>query len=324
MRATTRQIHLDGDRTVPPLPVHTLVADEPGPTVIVTANIHGDETTGLAAASALVEQLRDGALTRGTTIVFPTLNPAGLAASTRAVPGDGGDLNRSFPGKRRGRTSERLAARIWDELTTLKPDVVVDLHADAAASIPYALLDRPVSLTGAAARRMKEELERLGSASGLTVVREYPPDLYLRYALDRSLAEALVNRPRVPAITVESGPRRILDPAAVTATAGAVRNILVELGLCASGPGPHPTRVQGGPLRRHAAPRCQTAGWLEAVVAPGQPFGRGDLLARIRSPGGAVLEQIQASRTGIVLSWIEATWLTAGTVTGTLAVREGR
>jgi len=324
MRATTRQIHLDGDRSVPPLPVHTLVAEDPGPTVIVTANIHGDETTGLAAASRLVEALVEAGLKSGTAVILPTLNPAGLAAATRAVPGDGGDLNRVFPGKRRGRTSERLASRIWEELRALKPQAVIDLHADAAASIPYALLDRPVAHSGAGARRMRDALERLGAASGLTVVHEYPPELYLRYALDRSLAGALVNKAKVPAVTIESGPRRILDPAAVQASVGAVRGILAELGVARGAVDPHPSRVQGGPWRRHAAPRCQVAGWLDPVIAPGGTFSRGDVIARIRTTGGRVIEQIQATRSGLVLSWIEATWLTAGTVTGTLAVREGR
>ena len=324
MRATTRQLHLDGDRNVPPLPVHTLSSGVTGPTVAVTANIHGDETTGLAASHALIAALSARPLTTGTLVVFPTLNPAGLAASTRAVPGDGADLNRAFPGKRRGRTSERLARAIWDALASTEPVAVIDLHADAAASIPYALLDRPVGLSAAGARRMQRELERLGDATGLTVVREYPPDLYMRYALDRSLAGALVNKAEIPAITIEAGPRRVVDADAVDAVLHAVLGVLHALGMLDTPTRVHPSRADGGPWRRHAAPRSQVAGWLDPVKRPGESFARGDLLARVRNPDGRVVEQIQATRTGLVLSWVEATWITSGAVTGTLAVREGR
>lgn len=321
MRATTRQIRLEGDRNVPPLPVLTLDSGVEGPTVVVTANIHGDETTGLAAVHRLVDTLSDQ-VQRGRVTLFPSLNPAGLAAATRAVPGDGSDLNRAFPGKARGRTSERLARRIWTEIAELSPVALVDLHADAAASIPYALLDRPVGLTGGKARRMQDELDRLGAATGLTVVREYPPEVYVRYGLDRSLAGALVNRAKIPTITIEAGPRRLISSDAVDAMVHGVRGLLGAVGIGPHVDAPHPSCVQGGPWRRHAAPRAQVAGWLDPILPAGCAFRRGDVLARIRTTDGRIVEQVQATRGGVILSWIETTWIGAGTVVGTLAVKE--
>ncbi|MFK7931662.1 MAG: succinylglutamate desuccinylase/aspartoacylase family protein, partial [Myxococcota bacterium] len=149
MRPTTRHIIVDGE-AAPPLPVITFAARQPGPTVVVTANMHGDETTGLFAAHALIERITPAGPGRGTLVFMPSLNPEGLKNASRVVPTDGNDLNRAFPGRRRGRAAERMAERIWRELGQLKPDVVIDLHADSALSIPYALLDRPVTLTQAA------------------------------------------------------------------------------------------------------------------------------------------------------------------------------
>jgi predicted deacylase len=322
MRATTRQIRLEGDRNIPPLPILALDSGVAGPEVVITANIHGDETTGLAAIHRLAETLGGDGLARGRVTLFPTLNPAGLAAATRAVPGDGSDLNRAFPGKAKGRTSERLARRIWQEITEISPSVLVDLHADAASSIPYALLDRPVDLDASAAVHMQRELDRLGAATGLTVVREYPPDTYIRYGLDRSLAGALVNRAGIPTVTIEAGPRRLVDAASVDAVLHGLIGLLGAAGVRAGGVPPHPSRVDGGPWRRHAASLAHVEGWLDPRLHPGDPFRRGDVIARIRATDGRVVEQVQADTNGIVLSWIESTWITAGTVVATLAVRE--
>lgn len=321
MRASTRHIQIDGSVGTPPLSVLTLEATENGPCVVVAANVHGDEVTGLVAVQRLSEQL-SGVLRRGRVVLFPSLNPGGLAASTRGVPADGADLNRCFPGRRRGRASERLADVIWTEITGQKPDAVIDLHADSAASIPYALLDRAVRPGTVTRRELTRRVGELGAATGLTVVNDYPEELYLRYALDRSLAGALVNKAMIPAVTIESGPRRRIDPGAVDAALGAVHGVLASLGVVAGPATLHPTRVDGVSWRREGAPRTQITGWFDPRLEPGQTFERGQELGVVRHVDGRVLESVSAAVDGLVLSWSETTWAAAGSVVGTIAVRE--
>ena len=321
MRASTRHINIDGSSGSPNLAVLSFEAPSDGPCVVITANVHGDEVTGLVAAQRLCAVLESG-LRRGRVVLFPSLNPGGLAANTRGVPADGADLTRSFPGRRRGRASERLADVIWTEVTREKPDVVIDLHADSAASIPYALLDRAVRPGTVARRELTRRLGELGAATGLTVVNDYPEDLYLRYGLDRSLAGALVNKATIPAITVEAGPRRRIDPVSVQAAVGAVCGVLASLGVIDGPAEPHPTRVDGVSWRREGAPRTQLTGWFDAVLEPGDLFARGQVLGHVRHVDGRVLEAVTASAAGLVLSWAEATWATAGSVVGTIAVKE--
>lgn len=321
MPAQARHIALEGDTASPPLPVLTFEGTAAGPCVVITANIHGDEVTGLVAAQRLATRL-ESELRAGRVILYPTLNPSGLAASTRTVPLDGSDLNRCFPGRRRGRIGERLASLIWRALLEHEPDAVIDLHADSAASIPYALLDRPVSLAAGLRGDMSRRLHELGTATGLTVVHEYPKALYLRYALDRSLAGALVNKARIPAVTIEAGPRRRAREDDVQATAEAVWRVLAHLGLVRADPTPHPTRIGGGPWRRQAGPRTQVPGWLDPRVAPGESFAHRQVLAVLRAADGTVVEELCAPAAGALLSWVDGAWFTAGTVTATLAVAE--
>ena len=44
--------------------------------------------------------------------------------------------------------AKALAAQRPD-LIGRKPNLVIDLHADSAQAVPYVLIDRPVSMTGA-------------------------------------------------------------------------------------------------------------------------------------------------------------------------------
>ncbi|MFK7929197.1 MAG: hypothetical protein AB8H79_13470, partial [Myxococcota bacterium] len=164
----------------------------------------------------------------------------------------------------------------------------------------------------------------LGTATGLTVVNEYPADLYVRYNLNHSLAGALVNKRQCAAVTIEAGARRFADPTAVTAMVDAVLGVLTHLNMDVPAPTPTHVAVEGGPWRRQAGPRTQVAGWLDPMVPPGQTFRRGELLARVRNVDGRILEALQAQRSGLVLSWVESTWVTAGSVVGTLAVQEGK
>ena len=200
-------------RSAPAVPVITLQSGLPGPRVLITAGVHGDECVGVGVIFSLLELLKTE-LRAGLVFLAPSLNPEGLRRGTRCLPGDERDLNRLFPGDSRGGLADRHAAAVWEELRDRRPDALIDLHTDSCASIPYALVDRCVR-PRADANLIEERAWALAEGSGFTALAEYPPDLYRRYQLDRSLTGAMMNLLGVPTVTLECGPRRLLDPAAV-------------------------------------------------------------------------------------------------------------
>ena len=303
------------------LPVISVMAARPGPRVVVTANVHGDEVTGIGVIHALPNQL-DGKLVKGSVLLYPTLNPVGLASMTRTIPPDGRDLNRLFPGDAKGTPTDRHARIIWDDLVRHRPDLLIDLHADSPLSIPYTIVDRAIHLR----QRAREKLERksydLADATGLTVLREYRDPQYAHFDLDRSLAGAVMNLQRVPTMTIEAGPRLHLNEEAVSTATEAVFSVLRHLGMLKGEKTIHKSRVDGGPWRRSSGPRASNAGFLVPQVKPGSFIQRGQVIAEIRSLTGNSLERIRSRDSGLIIALPERSWVSPGSAVGTLAVAD--
>ena len=80
--------HLGGERVV-----WTIDAGVVGPVIGLTANIHGDESTGVVILNQILEQ--GHLLQKGKLRIFPSLNPEGwqkYGENHRSCP----DLNRLF------------------------------------------------------------------------------------------------------------------------------------------------------------------------------------------------------------------------------------
>jgi predicted deacylase len=163
---------------------------------------------------------------------------------------------------------------------------------------------------------MEARLDHLAAASGLLVLEEYQDDLYVRFRLDKSLAGAVVNELQVPALTLEIGPRRAVDPRAVDTTVGAVLRILAAEGMVVDAPAAPSGRV--GKMRRTSAPRVRRPGVFVPTLAPGALFVPGDVLGVVRGLDGEARDEVRALFRGVVVSWSEGAWLDAGAVPGTL------
>ena len=98
----------------------------PGPCLLVTAGVHGSELCGIEAALRLMQLDPEGLA--GTLIILPILNMRGFRArSIYVMPEDGQNLNRMFPGRADGSTSERLAHWLTRSVYP-RVDAYLDLH----------------------------------------------------------------------------------------------------------------------------------------------------------------------------------------------------
>ncbi|MCB1641448.1 MAG: succinylglutamate desuccinylase/aspartoacylase family protein, partial [Xanthomonadales bacterium] len=96
------------------LPVHVVHGRRQGPTLFLSAAIHGDEITGVEIIRRL---LRSRALNRmaGTLLAVPIVNAFGFIGHSRYLP-DRRDLNRVFPGSASGSLASQLAHLFMTEV----------------------------------------------------------------------------------------------------------------------------------------------------------------------------------------------------------------
>lgn len=110
---------------MPPL-IHRQVLEgaEPGPRLLVTAGVHGDEFEPMVAVSRLADTF-DAKRLRGRLTLIPIANRSAYARASRTGEDDL-DLARTFPGKSTGSITERVAAALKDEIRAA--DYYIDLH----------------------------------------------------------------------------------------------------------------------------------------------------------------------------------------------------
>lgn len=102
----------------------------PGPVVLVTAGIHGDEINGVEIVRQLIRKKINRPV-KGTIICIPVLNVFGFLSMDRNFP-DGRDLNRVFPGTKNGSLASRFANQFTKEILP-HADVCLDFHTGGAS-----------------------------------------------------------------------------------------------------------------------------------------------------------------------------------------------
>jgi len=107
------------------IPVYVFNAKKPGPTILVQAGLHGDEINGIEIVRRMLAEKRFK-VKKGAVIAVPILNIFGFIHFSRDVP-DGKDVNRSFPGTKKGSMASRMAYHYVTEIMH-QIDYGIDLH----------------------------------------------------------------------------------------------------------------------------------------------------------------------------------------------------
>ena len=96
------------------LPIHVWRGKKEGPTVFISAAVHGDELNGTGAIRTLILD-PPFQLKAGNLILVPVMNILAFERLSRYSP-DRRDLNRCFPGIENGSLTSRLARVIFDNI----------------------------------------------------------------------------------------------------------------------------------------------------------------------------------------------------------------
>lgn len=260
------------------VPVMVLRGAKDGPTVGLTAALHGNELNGVPVVHRLFERIDPRSL-RGAIVAVPVVNVVGLHALRRRFV-ERFDLNHRFPGSPDGNVADVYVHRLLNRIVR-HFDALLDLHTASFGreNTLYVRADMSEPRTATMAYLQRPQI----------IVHNPPADGTLRGA-----AAAL----GIPAITVEIGDANRFQERYIKRTLLGVRAVLMELGL-----------IPRRPLAKGPPPLiCRSSRWvysdggglqtvipqLGELVAEGEQLARrvnvfGDLLAEIRSPISGVV-----------------------------------
>lgn len=253
------------------VPVIVVRGSRPGPRLLVTAGIHGDELNGIAVIHRLARI--DPAALAGTLVMVPGLNVPGLLAGTRAFS-DGSNLNRVMPGEDTG-AAARYARELWTGLLRPNADAAVDLHTQSrgTAYVNFAFASTP---------RTRRMAELVG------------PDIIKMDGGEKGTVENELTGDAVPTITFELGRPEVFDDASVARGVAGIENLMREMKMLVGNVRPTAPFV----TNRIEPARTTTAGWMTLLVPLGGDVTRGQALATIADAFGTVLETVRAPASG--------------------------
>lgn len=293
-----------------------------GPSVWLTAGVHGDEIGGVVVVHEIFARLRKRPLLAGRLSAFPLLNPFGFETASRRIPSTQEDLNRCFPGDPDGSLAERIAHIAHTKILESRPDLVLDLHNDWLRSIPYVLIDpRPSTPDG---RSAHGRARSAAQATGIPVVAE-PDDAASRAAARGTMSGHLLER-GIPALTLELGAAGTVEESAIQTGADTIWAVLAELGMVAKETAA-PGRAEV-PRRRQRIwhydhePCPSTAGIVRFRVKPGDRLSTGAPLATIHNVFGRRVELLRATRDVLVLGFSDSALAVPGLPIVALATQD--
>lgn len=261
------------------LPIKVFRGKKSGPTIFISAAVHGDELNGIEIIHRLIKQ-KNFEIIRGTLIAVPMVNVYGVVNQSRYMP-DRRDLNRSFPGSAKGSLAARVAHIFLTEIVS-HCDYGIDLHTGAIhrSNLPQIRADLA-----------DEKTKELALVFGVPVVLN-------SNIIDGSLREsAVANKTKV--LLYEAGEALRLDELSIRAGVKGITNVLQNLGL-----------IRKTTKKKTTIPYiANSSGWLRASASGfvsqkirlGDQVVKGDILAVIGSPYGDVVDRVEAPRSGILI-----------------------
>jgi predicted deacylase len=268
-----------------------IVGSRPGPHLLVTGGVHGDEYEPMVALRRLAS-LIDPATLRGRVTLVPVVNEPAFRLGQRTAE-DSLDLARTCPGRADGSVTERIAHAV--SALILSADYFIDLHTGGIRL-------RVLPLTGYVLHPDPGVLEKqrsMARAFNLPVVWGTEPGLH-----GRTLSVA--RDAEVPAIYAEYFGGVPLNPDGVTAYVEGCLNVLGCLEMIDRDPPPsriahvvEDPRPNSGHMQIcNLSPRD---GFFEPAVALGDRVKVGDLLGCVSDPLGADPVEVRTQQEGLVL-----------------------
>ncbi|RMA43903.1 succinylglutamate desuccinylase/aspartoacylase family protein [Rhodophyticola porphyridii] len=268
------------DHTPVAISAHVIHGRREGPTVFVSAGIHGDEVIGVEIVRRLLRARTLKSL-RGTLIVVPIVNTFGFLNHSRYLP-DRRDLNRCFPGSPHGSLASRLAHIFLKEIVS-RCSLGIDLHSAA------------IHRTNLPQIRVSAR-----NRNALHLAQVFGAPVILTSSLRPGSLRAEAQKLGVDMLLYEAGEGMRFDEMSVRAGVAGILRVLKGLEMLP------PKGIAKASAR---SVLCSDSHWMRAPVggllrmfkSEGDVIMEGEIIAAIADPFGEVETEVAAEYSGIIV-----------------------
>lgn len=268
------------------VPVIIERSTKPGPTILITAGIHGDEVNGVEIVRQIIAKGINKPK-KGTIICIPVINVFGFIHMDRQFP-DGRDLNRVFPGGKSGSLASRVAHKLITEIVP-HADLILDFHTGGAGRFNSAQI-----------RIVKNDprLEELAQIFGATFI-------YYSKNINKSFRSAC-SKLGIPILLFEGGKSFNIDNTITNTGVNGTKRILRHLGVLSpkfkvSYPKKSPIKITGSKWVR-----ATHSGMFKADIPINSEVKKGDVLGNITDPYGSFNHFVKAPNGGYIFNLNES------------------
>lgn len=264
------------------VPVIIERSKKPGPTVLFTAGIHGDEVNGVE----IVRQIIAKGINKpkcGTIICIPIINIFGFINMKREFP-DGRDLNRVFPGIKNGSLASRVANKLVNEVVS-QVDFVVDFHTGGSGrfNAPQIRI-----------AKNNPKLDELAKTFGAPFV------LY-----SKNLKKSFRNttyKLGIPMLLFEGGKSYHIDSNVTNTGVNGAKRVLHSLGMLGSKYKVTTPKKASVYITNSRWQRANYSGMFKASIPINSLVQKDDILGNITDPYGKFNHFVRASNSGYIIN----------------------
>lgn len=279
-----------------------------GRRICIVTGIHGDELEGQQVCFLLARTLnRNKELLHGTVEIYPALNPLGIGAIERGIPGFDLDMNRTFPGSESGVMTEFIAEKIVDTLSGA--DLVFDIHASNIflTEIPQIRINE----------KHKDFLLPIARQSNMDFIWVHGASTVLEATLAYSL-----NAIGTPCLVVEMGVGMRLTGEYGEQLTNGILNVMKNMGMWDGEVSPVSDPIVSDQPDQVVFLNARCSGMFMKTRNQGSWVKKGETVGYVFDPfKGEILEYVNAMKSGLLFTIREYPLVDEGSLMGRILVR---
>ncbi len=262
------------------LPIRVIRGKKNGPVIFISAAIHGDELNGIE----IIRRFRKLSILKrlkGTIVLIPIVNIYGVMTLSRYMP-DRRDLNRSFPGTKKGSLASRVAKVFFDEIVS-KCDLGIDLHTAAIHK-----------------SNLPQVRTNLDNDFTYNLAKVFEAPIVLHSQLRDGSLRAEAQEKGIPVLLYEAGEALRFDETSIRIGVKGIVNILRELKML---PEVSKKKKYKNPIIARSSQwiRSTESGVIRTIKALGDMVKENEIIAYVDEPLGDESFEIKATFDGVII-----------------------